>query len=547
MKTRWILLAAALLVVATSCSQTASESKQDTSTKVYQAPALGYEYQLERKALSSPSYSGDAVKEEEIAYPPHNTESYAYTPENTFQHVKDHPLSTFSIDVDNASYTNTRRYLEGGSLPPADAVRIEEFINYFQYDYPQTSGPVPFAIHTELAGCPWNAEHHLMMVTLKGKSIPFESMAPLNVTFLLDVSGSMSDENKLPLLKKSLGLLVEKLRPKDKISIVVYAGAAGVVLEPSNNKEEILSALNRLEAGGSTAGGQGIQLAYEINKKHFIENGNNRIILATDGDFNIGASSDGEMTRLIESKRDQGIYITVLGFGMGNYKDSKMETIADHGNGNYFYIDTYEEARKVLYTQLDGTLYSIANDVKLQLEFNPAKVASYRLIGYENRMLKSEDFNNDKKDAGELGAGHTVTALYELVPAGKNQSSTAVDPLKYQKQVPVSNSQEWLTVKFRYKVPKDTVSKLLVKTETGTPKPFMQASENMRFASSIAGFGMLLRGSEFLGTYRYPELIQLAQSCRGKDEDGYRAELVQLMKTAEQLQSASLQRNEIRY
>lgn len=547
MKRSLITLGTAILLLMASCQ------KQDTAKNIAgpQDNTGAANYKMKRK-MESPSgiYSGEKdMSQGATSYPyesmdiqeeepiiNHNTEGYALVQENEFLNAKENPLSTFSIDVDGASYSNTRRFIDGGSLPPTDAVRIEEFINYFSYSYPGPKGEHPFAINTEVASCPWNKTSKLMLVNLKGKTVPFDQLPPMNLTFLVDVSGSMSDQNKLPLLKKSLGLLVDKMRSSDKISIVVYAGAAGLVLEPTNNKNDILKALDKLEAGGSTAGGAGINLAYKVNKDNFIANGNNRIILATDGDFNIGSSSDAEMTRLIEEKRDQGIYITTLGFGMGNYKDSKMELIADHGNGNYFYIDNIEEANKVLVTQLDGTLYTIAKDVKLQLEFNPAKVAGYRLIGYENRMLKKEDFNNDKKDAGELGAGHTVTALYELIPAGVEIPQTKVDELKYQKVVPNTNvSNELVTVKFRYKQPKDTVSKLIVQTMKDGNTQFENASENFRFASSVASFGMLLRESKFKGDITYDKLIPLAQSAKGTDEEGYRAEFIQLVKTAQLL------------
>lgn len=403
-------------------------------------------------SVNSPSY------EAYQATPAFNTESYNVVKENDFLAAKENPLSTFSIDVDAASYANSRRYLENGALPPTDAVRIEEFINYFDYSYPQPQGEHPFSFHTEIAACPWNSKHQLVHIGMQGKRIPFEQIAPMNLVFLIDVSGSMGDANKLPLLKKSFSLLTSKLRIEDRVAIVVYAGAAGCVLPstPGNEKATIVAALDRLEAGGSTAGGEGIKLAYAIAKENFLENGLNRVIIATDGDFNIGASSDAEMTRLIEARRDDGIFLTSLGFGMGNYKDSKMESIADNGNGNYFYIDNIDEARKVLVTQLDGTLYTIAKDVKLQIEFNSAKVKAYRLVGYENRMLKKEDFNNDKKDAGELGAGHTVTALYEIIPTGFEETTYAVDPLRYSTPtlVKAKSTDELMTLKFRYKNPK---------------------------------------------------------------------------------------------
>ncbi|MFN0050390.1 MAG: vWA domain-containing protein [Cytophagales bacterium] len=480
-----------------------------------------------------------AVGEQVEQYQPaqeHNTESYNLIRENDFLAAKENPLSTFSIDVDAASYSNSRRYLQNGSLPPADAVRIEEFINYFDYDYTQPKGEHPFSFHTEISTCPWNTKHSLVHIGLQGKKIPFEQIAPMNLVFLIDVSGSMSDANKLPLLKKSFTMLTSKLRQQDRVAIVVYAGAAGCVLPSTsgNDKSAIVGALDHLEAGGSTAGGEGIKLAYKIAKENFMENGLNRVIIATDGDFNIGASSDGEMTRLIEERRDDGIFLTSLGFGMGNYKDSKMESIADNGNGNYFYIDNIEEARKVLVTQLDGTLYTIAKDVKLQIEFNPSKVKAYRLVGYENRMLKKEDFNNDKKDAGELGAGHTVTALYEIIPAGSDENTDSVDELRYSKptQSKTVTTNEIMTLKFRYKNPKETISKLIVQNVKDKNIAIENTSDNFRFSAAVAEFGMVLRDSKFKGNANFEDIVALANASKGKDNEGYRAEFVKLVKNA---------------
>ncbi len=366
-----------------------------------------------------------------------NTEGYAAVNENGFRSVKANPLSTFSIDVDNASYSNIRRFINSGQLPPADAVRIEEMINYFRYEYPEPKGEHPFSVYTEMTVCPWNSRHQLLHIGLRGKSIEKTSLPPANLVFLIDVSGSMGVPNKLPLLKSAFGLLVNELRAEDRVAIVVYAGAAGLVLgsTPGDHKNAIMAAIDNLEAGGSTAGGEGLRLAYREAEKNFMKGGNNRIILATDGDFNVGESSNGGIERLVEEKRNLGVFMTVLGFGMGNIKDDKMEIIADKGNGNYSYIDNLQEARKVLVSEFGGTLFTIAKDVKFQLEFNPDKVESYRLIGYENRMLNEEDFNDDTRDAGEMGAGHNVTALYELVPAGSDERNTGVDPLKYQKPV----------------------------------------------------------------------------------------------------------------
>jgi Ca-activated chloride channel homolog len=475
----------------------------------------------------------------------HNTEAYNTIVENEFLGSKENPLSTFSIDVDGASYSNSRRFIQDGSLPPIDAVRIEEYINYFDYNYPQPKSEHPFSINTEVSDCPWNKEHKLIHIGLQGKRIPFEQIAPMNLVFLIDVSGSMSDANKLPLLKKSLSLLVDRMRSQDRIALTVYAGAAGLVLPSTSaaDKQTIKDALEKLNAGGSTAGGQGIILAYKVAKENFIPDGINRVILATDGDFNIGASSDGEMTRLIEEKRKEGTFISVLGFGMGNYKDSKMETIADNGNGNYFYIDNIDEAKKVLVTELDGTLYTIAKDVKLQLEFNPAKIKAYRLVGYENRLLKKEDFNNDQKDAGELGAGHSVTALYEVITTDSKEAlNSKVDELKYSQTTVNKNasaSNELMTVKFRYKNPKDTVSKLIIQTLADKAVSLENSSENFRFSAAVAEFGMILRDSKFKAASSFAQVIEIANNSKGKDEEGYRTEFVKLVKTSELLMTTA--------
>ncbi len=475
-----------------------------------------------------------------------NTEAYAHNAENNFKNTKSTPLSTFSIDVDAASYSNMRRFINNGQNPPIDAVRIEEMINYFSYDYPQPKGEDPFSITTEMSDCPWNKKHKLIHIGLQGEKIQTDKLPASNLVFLLDVSGSMSSPNKLPLLKKSFGLLVKNLTEKDRVAIVVYAGAAGVVLEstPGNQKEKIMNSLNRLDAGGSTAGGAGIKLAYKIAMNNLIEEGNNRIILATDGDFNVGASSDGEMTRLIEKKRESGVFLTCLGFGMGNYKDSKMETLADKGNGNYAYIDNILEAKKVLVTEMGGTMHTIAKDVKLQLEFNPAKIISYKLIGYENRLLNDEDFNDDTKDAGELGAGHTVTALYEVVLKGSPENAPTVDPLRYQNNQQAesskSTSKELLTVKFRYKTPKGKKSKLIVRHLTGKPVSLNKSSANFRFSAAVAEFGLLLRNSKHKAKASYEQVIELAKNSKGIDNHGYRAEFIRLVEMSEMQASALL-------
>ena len=463
-----------------------------------------------------------------------STEEYDRIYENSFLEAKGNPLSTFSIDVDTASYANSRRFLRDGQLPPKDAVRIEEFINYFDYDYPAPTGTDPFSTNCELSACPWNEKHELLLVGLQGRKIDLAQLPPNNLVFLADVSGSMNSPRKLPLLKASLRLLVNNLRPEDRVALVVYAGAAGLVLDstPGTDRQKIIEAIDNLNAGGSTAGGAGIKLAYQVAKENFIPKGNNRIILATDGDFNVGQSSDADLTRLVEEKRDDGVYLTVLGLGRGNYKDSKMEKLADKGNGNYAYVDNIREAKKALVTEVGGTLFTIAKDVKLQIEFNPATVSSYRLIGYENRILKAEDFNNDKKDAGELGAGHRVTALYEIVRVGTEEPVAKVDKLKYQKKVKLTKSKDLLTLKLRYKAPNETESQLItqiVKTEDITPK---EPSNNWAFASAVAEFAMVIRDSKHKGTASFNSALERAKKARGKDEHGYRAEFVHLIESA---------------
>ncbi|MDO1450326.1 von Willebrand factor type A domain-containing protein [Rhodocytophaga aerolata] len=471
----------------------------------------------------------------------HNTEEYEAVEENGFREALKNPLSTFSIDVDAASYSNMRRFLNQGQMPPKDAVRIEEMVNYFTYDYPQPTGKDPFSITTEMSDCPWNKNHRLVHIGLQGKEIPTQNLPPSNLVFLVDVSGSMDSPEKLPLLKSAFSMLLGQLRPQDRVAIVVYAGAAGLVLPSTSgsHKEEILDALDRLQAGGSTAGGAGIELAYKIAKENFIKEGNNRVILATDGDFNVGVSSNAAMERLIEQKRETGIFLTVLGFGMGNYKDSKMEILADKGNGNYAYIDNMMEARKVLVNEFGGTLFTIAKDVKIQVEFNPAKVKAYRLVGYENRALKNEDFNNDKKDAGELGAGHTVTALYELIPAdatNTDQEVPGTDELKYQKNKIAPSaftSKELMTLKLRYKQPDSETSQLLTKSLVNEPVALSKTSDNFRFSAAVAGFGMLLRNSEFKGQANYTDIVNLAEGAKGADKEGYRTEFINLVKSCQ--------------
>jgi Ca-activated chloride channel family protein len=469
----------------------------------------------------------------------HNTEDYATIHENQFHRPQHQPLSTFSIDVDAASYSNVRRYISNGSKPPIDAVRIEEMVNYFHYDYPQPTGEAPFSITTEMSDCPWQEGHYLLHVGLQGKRIPKQDIPASNLVFLIDVSGSMSDYNKLPLLKSSFKMLVDELRPEDRVAIVVYAGAAGLVLESTkgSDKKTIVKALDQLNAGGSTAGGAGIQLAYKTALDHYIEGGNNRVILATDGDFNVGQSSNGSLERMIEEKRNDGVFLTVLGFGMGNYKDDKLEILADKGNGNYAYIDDIAEAEKVFVHEFGGTMFTIAKDVKIQVEFNPEKVAGYRLIGYENRKLEAEDFNNDKKDAGELGAGHTVTALYQIIPKdGPIEGFLKdVDELKYQKiktDKGNANTAEWLTVKLRYKKPDGDKSQLLTRTVQGKALNPDSTSDNFRFSAAVASYGMWLRKSDFKGTSDMDLSIQLASNAIGDDPYGYRGDFIRMVRSS---------------
>lgn len=466
-----------------------------------------------------------------------NTEEYDRIYENEFFEALSNPLSTVSIDVGTASYSNVRRFLNDSQLPPQDAVRIEELINYFSYDYPQPEGEHPFSINIEVSEAPWNLDHRLVHIGLQGLNVPKEELPNSNLVFLLDVSGSMNDPNKLPLVKSGFRLLTEQMGERDNVAIVVYAGAAGQVLPPTNgeNKAIILEAIENLEAGGSTAGGEGIELAYRIAAENFIEGGNNRVILATDGDFNVGPSSDAELVRLIEEKREDGIFLSILGFGSGNLKDSKMEQLADKGNGNYAYIDSIREANKVLVSEMAGTLLTIAKDVKIQIEFNPTKVKAYRLIGYENRLLAKEDFADDTKDAGELGAGTAVTFLYEIIPADADEAIRATPELKYQ-DTEVSEdavlSNELLTLKLRYKHPDGDESILMEQPVLDESIPLDQTSENFRFAAAVAEFGMLLRDSAFKGDATYEDVLELAQASLGEDESGFRFEFTKLVETA---------------
>jgi len=468
-----------------------------------------------------------------------NTEDYDAIIENRFLKVDDNPLSTFSIDVDAASYSNVRRYIQANQLPPAGAVRIEEMINYFKYDYDGPENDHPFEVYTEMSECPWNSDHRLVLVGLQGIKIPVETLPPSNIVFLIDVSGSMMSENKLPLVRSSMKLLVDQLREQDKVSIVVYAGNAGLVLPATSgaDKTKIKDAIDRLEAGGSTAGGAGIKLAYKTAKENFVEKGNNRVILCTDGDFNVGVSSDDDLERMIEQERKTGVFLTVLGYGMGNYKDNKMQKLADKGNGNHAYIDGINEAKKVLVNEFGGTLFTIAKDVKLQIEFNPQKVQGYRLIGYENRMLAKEDFNDDKKDAGELGSGHTVTALYEVIPIGvKSGFLEKVDKLRYQKEknsiTGAAKDGEIMNIKLRYKKPDGDISRLIEHPVMDNNTSLESTSNNFRFAAAVAEFGLLLRNSEYKSEANFTQVINLAKKAKGEDKEGYRKEFIKLVSAA---------------
>ena len=492
---------------------------------------------------------------------PQSGEGYASITDNPFRSVEDHPLSTFAIDVDTASYANVRRFVENGALPPPDAVRIEELINYFAYDDPPPVGDEPFGVTVDAAEAPWTPGHSLLRIGIKGQSLELEGRPTSNLVFLLDVSGSMGAANKLPLVKKAMTLLVENLGENDRVSIVVYAGASGMVLPPTSayDRAAILDAIERLNSGGSTAGAEGIVRAYELAESEFLEDGNNRVILATDGDFNVGVTSNEELEELITDQAKKGIFLTVLGFGMGNLQDEKLETLADRGNGNYAYIDTLLEARKVLVEEIGGTLHTIAKDVKLQIEFNPARVAGYRLIGYENRLLAARDFNDDTKDAGEIGAGHSLTALYEVVPVGvpfevetlneppvdvesagddvaeedgETVGDADVDPLRYDPQTgEAAGSEEMLTVKLRYKQPDGDTSTRFDVSYSDIPLPIEAASSDMKFCAAVAAYGMLLRRSPHGGHATYEGVIELAEAGLGADERGYRAAFVELVRS----------------
>lgn len=470
-----------------------------------------------------------------------NTEEYNNFSQNQFQRALDIPLSTFSIDVDVASYSNMRRFINNGQMPPADAIRTEELLNYFTYDYPAPQGKDPVRITTEVSTAPWNPQHRLVHIGIKAKEIATENLPASNLVFLIDISGSMSSHNKLPLLKSSLKLLVQKLRPQDRVAIVTYANHTNEVLPSTSceDKGKILSVIESLYAGGGTAGSDGIQRAYRIAEANFIKDGNNRIILSTDGDFNIGPSSTQELEKMIETKRSSGIYLTVLGFGMGNYKDNRVQTLAEKGNGNHAYIDNLTEAKKVLVNEFGGTLFTVAKDVKIQVEFNPAKVQAYRLIGYESRLLEDKDFNDDTKDAGEMGAGHSVTALYEIIPVGIRSNLLGdIDPLKYQKtekkegKKSLTDSLELLTLKLRYKQPDSNKSSRMEVSVIDKNTSLDNASENFRFSAAVAGFGMLLQDSKYKNDLTYDGIIRLARKATHYDPEGYRKEFIRLAESA---------------
>ncbi len=511
-----------------SASKRAKKSRADKNQLAGKVSGLAIAYEQDNKLVIK------GKKNDEKKPISTNDEDYGVFVENEFESPKQSPLSTFSIDVDNASYTNIRRFINNGQQVPKDAVRVEEMMNFFKYQYPQPKGEHPFSITTNYSDCPWNTKNKLVRIGLQGKHIPTENLPNSNFVFLIDVSGSMSDENKLPLLKQSMKILVNELRPEDKVSIVVYAGAAGLALPPTsgNKKETIINALDQLQAGGSTAGGEGINLAYKIAMENFIKNGNNRVILATDGDFNVGASSDNDMERLIEEKRKSGVFLTCLGYGMGNYKDSKMETLANKGNGNYAYIDNIQEANRFLSKEFKGSMFAIAKDVKIQIEFNPKHVQSYRLIGYENRKLRAEDFTNDAIDAGELGSGHIVTALYEIIPTGvKSDFFKEPTDLKYSQPKSSENSynDELATIKFRYKKPDGDKSIEMVEVIDNKPQTFEAVSGDFKFTTAVAWLGLKLRDSKLIENKSSDDIKNLAKQGLQNDADGYRAEFIRLI------------------
>ena len=508
---------------------TAMEIEQTLSGRAYGIKVVHGEKGKVYKSYPKTKKTGKKITQKQKKY---NNEEYDALVENPFELTQNQPLSTFSIDTDNASYSNVRRMILDGDVDK-NAVRVEEMINYFQYTYPQPKNNQPISMNTELNSAPWNPNHKLLKIGLKGKNIPMDNLPVSNIVFLIDVSGSMDAENKLPLLKSSFRVLLDQLRPQDKVAMVVYAGSAGVVLPPTSaaEKSKINEALDRLQAGGSTAGGAGIELAYKLAEENFVKGGNNRVILATDGDFNVGVSGKADLESLIEEKRKSGVFLTCLGYGMGNYKDNKMETLADKGNGNYAYIDNLQEAKKFLGKEFAGNIYTIAKDVKIQIEFNPKYVKSYRLIGYENRKLRNEDFADDTIDAGELGSGHTVTALYEVIPANvTSEFLPKQNKLKYSTAIKKQNfGDEMATIKFRYKKPTGTKSSEIVQVVKNSSAGSAKASSDFRFASSVAWFGLVLRDSKLIKKKSLKEIQNLANENKGKDAEGYRTEFVKLV------------------
>ena len=533
MKQKLLALTTALCLLASLTGCGAKEEAPAAAAPAASAPAAGTpmeEPMMDAAAAEAPQSTANALlysEASDMGFVEHNTEEYNYLEENGFRSVFTSPLSTFAADVDTASYANLRRMLLSGENVIPDAVRIEEMINYFHYDYPQPSGDAPFSVSMELTPCPWNEETTLLRIGMQAPQPDWAAMPPSNLVFLIDVSGSMDQPNKLPLVKQAFLLLTENLRPEDTISIVTYASRDEVVLSGAtgDEAETIQTAIENLQAGGSTAGARGIQTAYALAEEYFIPGGNNRVILATDGDLNVGVSSEGELTRLIEEKKAGGVFLSVMGFGDGNLKDNKLEALADHGNGNYSYIDSVLEAKKVLVEEMGGTLFTVAKDVKLQVEFNPQHVKSYRLIGYENRTMAAEDFDNDAKDGGEIGAGHRVTVLYELSSA--EVSGTA---LKYQQNT-TAPSDEWLTVSIRYKTPEGSESKLLQYTADTSCWQDVPSADTA-FAACVAQFGMLLRGSEYSGSASYESVLDQLSAIPGVDEDAYKDELIYLVRQA---------------
>lgn len=495
-----------------------------------------------RIPMVSEASRGASIEPHEGVGPGQAGDRYDRIGDNPFRAVSDHPRSTFSIDVDTASYSNVRRFLmQDGMFPPRDAVRIEELINYFTYDYTPPADDAPFATHLTVAECPWKSDHYLVRIGIKGKEFEGDARPPSNLVFLLDVSGSMNSPDKIGLLKSAMRMLVEQMRSEDHVAIVVYAGAEGLALPstPGSRRQDIIDVLNRLGAGGSTNGGSGLDLAYRVAQEMYVGNGVNRIVLCTDGDFNVGTTSTGELVRKVEQGAKNGVFLSVLGFGRGNLNDDMMEKISNSGNGNYYYIDSSSEARKVLVEQLGGTLVTIAKDVKIQVEFNPARIAAYRLIGYENRLLAVEDFNDDKKDAGEIGAGHSVTALYEVIPVGVPTELPTVDPLKYaeasRREKSAEDGDELLTARLRYKQTEDEVSKVIELPLAGKVEPFENAAADFRFAAAVASFGMLLRNSPYKADSTYSQVIEIASAARGQDDYGYRVEFINMVRNASQL------------